>query len=1121
MRVLRIVVREAPGLPGGVRAGGLGPHLTVIVGPNASGKTTLARTLRGALWPRTAPPGVAGEVEVEAGTTTAVATLRWGEVTWAPAAPPLPGPEAAALARLDLPALLAAGEAERELARRIAVELAGGYDLEAALAAVHVPDPRRGQAHARLDGARQRVRELEREHEALAGEEAELPGLEAELARARQAQELLPLAEAAVELAGIREEIATLEAEIATLPGGLERLSGDEAERIGEIRARLGETRAEIEELERGRREAEAEIVRLRLRGEPPTAGALAAWEERARRLEEAARELAGVEEELASARAEAEEASPAPGAGPAGALDPERVAGLERALARVGELEAELAAAGARLRFWRSLGRRELADELPRLERADGTLRRWLAAARGALPAPPGWAALALAGAWAAAALALGWPPWPAAILAGAGAAWLAAARLARRAPRPDPADLPGDLAPAAWTEAEVRRALDRVAARLARARQAEEAARRAEEAEAARGEVERRLEAARREAAAVAEALGLDPRLPELSLLDRARRLERWHAARARAAGLEGRRRELAGRVERELGALGELLAGLGLEPPAVPEGCLAAMVELRRRLERLEAAHRHLAELEARLRGARRRAAETEAELGRLWERIGLDPGEDAALARRLEALPRWRKLHRELGELAARARGLEARLEGAWERLGLDPGALNRAAAARREALAAEAARVEELAARIAALRERLAAAAAGDRLETARAAVAEAAAEVAARRDEAMIAALTRLVLERARDAVARRHAPAVLERARGLFARFTRGAFRLEVDPSGDLYAVDAALGQRRELDQLSDGTRIHLLLAARLAALEAAEGTAGPLPLCLDEALSTTHPGRFRAIARALAGVAGEGRQILYLAADPTEAGHWREAFAEAGLPAPAVVELAPAGDAGGWRPPGPAPAPPPPEPGEDAAAYAARLGLPLPDPFAGVDAWPVVWLLPDRLAAVHRLLAAGVSRLGAWRELAREGAGLLEPPDAGLLAARAALAGAALAAWRVGRGRPVTWADVADSGAVSDRFEPAVRELLERHGRDPRAFVEAVRALRGFRRSKADRLEEHLEARGVLDRREPLSARVIAARAVAAARPALERTGIGEAEAIRWVLGLLASLG
>ena len=68
--------------------------------------------------------------------------------------------------------------------------------------------------------------------------------------------------------------------------------------------------------------------------------------------------------------------------------------------------------------------------------------------------------------------------------------------------------------------------------------------------------------------------------------------------------------------------------------------------------------------------------------------------------------------------------------------------------------------------------------------------------------------------------------------PRVLERARELFGTFTNYAYELEVARADgtSFHAIETSSGERRWLNELSDGTRVQLALAARLAFGELAD---------------------------------------------------------------------------------------------------------------------------------------------------------------------------------------------------------------------------------------------------------------------------------------------------
>jgi hypothetical protein len=154
-------------------------------------------------------------------------------------------------------------------------------------------------------------------------------------------------------------------------------------------------------------------------------------------------------------------------------------------------------------------------------------------------------------------------------------------------------------------------------------------------------------------------------------------------------------------------------------------------------------------------------------------------------------------------------------------------------------------------------------------------------------------------------------------------------------------------------------------------------------------------------------------------------------------------------------------------------------------------------------------------------VRSIGIWEGV--RGDGLLEAAIDGETCARVddliQLTHALARAWRVGRGRPVTWKDVEASGGVSDSFEAAARELLLEHERDPAAFLAAVRGLSRFRSKNADKLEAHLLEVGCLSHEVPMGRDALVVRSLAACPEAAERLGEAAAAHVEWVIELLSA--
>ena len=165
-----------------------------------------------------------------------------------------------------------------------------------------------------------------------------------------------------------------------------------------------------------------------------------------------------------------------------------------------------------------------------------------------------------------------------------------------------------------------------------------------------------------------------------------------------------------------------------------------------------------------------------------------------------------------------------------------------------------------------------------------------------------RRDEALFAEAGRFLIDGVEEEFEQTQLPRVFERARNHFSEFTHHNYELRLSKeatSPRLFAVELSSGEGRELDELSDGTRAQLLLAARITFAEEVEH-GQVLPLFLDEALDQSDPARFEAIVRGLGRVAqDQGRQIFYLTADPLDVDRIEDALAKENCKITAAIDL------------------------------------------------------------------------------------------------------------------------------------------------------------------------------------------------------------------------------
>ena len=990
-----------------------------------------------------------------------------------------------------------------------------------------------------------RYRDLQRDEERLGP-------LERELGEAQEAEREAALAGQALRLLEKRRERAGLERRMAALPPGLERLSGTEAEALERLDAERRRAEQELARAEANRRTAERTLAATGLAGIPLDEGRAADMRPRIARLELLEGELARVrdraEEEVAARDRAARELGGEPGEGVR--LGPEAVHAADQALDGIRQLAAELRELDAELARLADVPETEPDPE--RIDGARRELLHWLSAPDvSGTPASRAGALLVLAATGIAGAVVAGlfFHPATFALLAPAAIALVYVFLLLRRAgigagQRREAEQRyrrSGFERPETWERERVEERLDALDRELGAARQHVDDLRRRREAERKRETLHATLERDRGRLAEIARRVNFDPEALDASF-DRWLRLtgdyDRSDLAlgesRARIAALERESGSLRTDIVSFLAAHGEapwsgvpeggapgpeaaaaespggevpsVTESTGIEAPAgetagaAPSDVEAPPAEvLRLRLERLAGRIRGRDGAERDLRAARenleRLSAEIEkrrAEMEEVFRGAGLEPGDEAGLRGRLDLLDEWRSLDRQLTEVRVIDDDLTHReLAGRPDLLRVveeeDGEARLRG---RLESLREGTARVPVLLDAIAGIRARVEHASGNRDLEEARARRQRAGDALHRRFDEAMLAEAGAFVLDQVESEHVRTSRPAVLRRAEDWFTRFTRHEFELAMGAAGDgtFRARETATGEWRALAELSSGTRMQLLLAVRVAfAIEAEKGRA-PLPLFLDEALTTADPERFRAVADSLQRLSEEGgRQIFYLTAQPEEGRYWADA-------GPTVIDLAASRRAGravtvpeevGLPPAAPEP---PLAGGLRPEEYAVRIGVLPVRPWEHPAGIHVFHFLRDDLDLLWRLLRAGVERLGPLASLLDSGEAtlFLTPDERALLRLRIEGARAWIEAWREGRGRPVDREVLAASGAITPVFIDRLVELAGEVDGDPRRLLQAMDtgAVPRFWGRNRQRLEEWLRENAYLDDAEPLDA-------------------------------------
>ena len=1155
MKLKRLDVRRLPGIgqPFGIETPKAGVH--VVFGPNAIGKSSICRAVEALYWEDRGPreqTSLTAEFDMDGETWRAQregARLRWRCDDGDRARPAFPTSLYRHCFFLSLRDLIdPSPDGTRDVADEIRRQMWGGFDLRGIVDSLFPGVSRRHgrRQRDRYNDAVGEVQRAETQQSALQDREDELAALKSQLDSARSRERRLASLDRAIGLAGRNEEHRAVGEEIASMPEALASLVGDERERIDRLRKRIDEFDRRIRDLEGQCEDARDAAREARL----PAAidrSDLETWRKNADDLARVELERENARTDLGARRKEVAAALSAfGGSGP----DESRVDLALEDDARLFEFLR--AASGHRTRKdaleerLRLLANIEPPEEeragLAELRAALDLLRGWLRAPdaqtfRDRLRARRVAIAVALAVAVAGAVMFALVDPVFAVLPVAAGGALIPLILLAgpraasSERPRVEEAFARLDMEPpGTWQVGPVE----------ARLRELEEEAasidsrqRRARDRDVDRQDLESRLARLEEETAslderrtALARSLGLAELRPDAELVDFARAVVAFREARMRHQGAAGRVDERDSAHARLLAGLTDVLARHGEAPPEDATTASARLRALEARNAQFAAAAEKERQAASQLEQARDDRDEAVDEIEEIYAELSLDLGDAAGLAGLLDALPRFR-------ELVRTADGLRSKIDLDLEELGkagesglaeLDRTGLE---SLRRDFSSAsdDVVRLRDL---IAEIDKEARDARRGTGLRDLIARREDARAELKDCRDGALFAAAGDFLVSAVETEYEGNLMPRVFERARERFSSFTHHGYRLRVGHGGassHLFATDLKTGEPRQLDELSDGTRAQLLLAARIAFAEEVERRMA-LPLFLDEALDQSDPERFEAIARSLGRLASDGkRQIFYLTSDPADCERIQGALRAEGCAVAAEIDLAarrnravavtePMAFRVPTRPGVPSPA------GMGPEQYAAVLGVPRFAPAHGYPGQHVFYLLSDDLDLLHAFLKNRIERAGQWATVS--GTALAErlargSPTVRDVGARVGLLEVFCALWNQGRGRLVDRDALARSGAVSDIFLDRVSGIADDLGGDAQELMAALRdrsdpRLSRFRRGSSDALEEYLLDSGCLDDRVVLDESGLTLRALASPSANELPEGIAGALLHRW---------
>lgn len=1130
IQVDAVDVQRAPGfVSGGVSLDDLSPGVNVVCGGNAAGKTTLSNAIRWSLWPDgdSVPDLAKIQTELTYDGEGRTVILNGGvtqHLRDGADASPIPVPSLAGGERyeLSLEELLQPESDGETFADAIQRESTGGFDVSAVREELGVEDGAApstrnlGETQTAKD-AIEKVERQRREAPDLSAERERLAEVAEELQAAADARGQARLLEQAVAFAEAREDYQAANESVAEFPTALSEFDGNEIEELERLNGDIARHEAAIWDAATTYRDAVTEMAETGLDGPVPESE-LETLRECHKALDDLGSTRDRLKREVTAAkerRAEAREEIPLD-------LDVDTLRSVE-----TGELDdlrgftTAVAVSEAAERAQSKVGtafkpvtETDVASDRDTIVAGRDALAAWLAEPdkeqKEAAEAGPDSDTLrrVAVGAGllvAAAGVAIGLTGTPLgfllALVGGAQAvyAWRSNddGEPEDDQTTPNPREthrrqFPDDelVTPETWTREAVRERLSELRGSLAAVETAERAAATRDQiqAEFDDSDATDRVETTRE---SLQESLGADPDgIEDVELGVTVERIERWQAADTEVSSKRTELQETRGQIDTRLSEFYDRITpyetddGYTVETAADAAGVIDS---LESRSRRYNAAREQRDEVASDVAAARRELADARASYESLFTDRELTVGDEKRLR---ELAEKYADYTDAVQSRDAAKTVLDQRRTDLQDHDKYDPedGVEERTV----DELNAELVDVRERANEYDDLLERK------NDLQSEISSVKESTDVEAAvaERDEALTA-LAEALEQDAGDAVADELLDTIAEetaatrqepvfcRADELLREITNGAFELRLE-DGTFQAYDTGEGRRADLDNLSTGTRVQVLLSVRVAFIELREGGTAP-PLLLDDTLAVFDDLRAEEVIETVIGFASQGRQVFYFTARNDERERLSERLRDTGVAYeihsldgvydddPTARE--PQIDASSTTVDVPVPD------GDNHRAYREQLDIPTFDPRKGAQT-AHLWYITEDPGVLYDLLSARIDRWGQLESLLDAGQvdGLLSADARDRIRRNGAALEAFTETYTVGRGDPVDRTVLEDSEAVSDTFIDEVSELAERADGDPERILDRLPDVSRFRTHKIEELREYLQEEGYLDPRETL---------------------------------------
>ncbi len=1106
LQIQKLKISSAPGFAYGLDELQFGQGLNIIFGPNASGKTTTARAMKTLIWldqyKQARGFSLTGSYQAldsdylinwERGYLDVQKDRRPVDI------PGLPIPEHPTLYDLSMTDLLSSDD--QDFAGVIWQEVMGGIDINKAVKKLVAGDdlPRKNNSiYREFEDARKALREVEQKQKNLSERKDGLDKLQKELEQAQSAQRKSELIDKLNRIRQLEAQKKEKQTEREQLPEVLDRLTGEEAGQMKKLEDQCRSKQKDIGTQQENIEGYREQLRQLHLPENGVPDHKLSVWQEQLRRLEAVDQKVKETREKIDDASAKLQSIKGEYN----WEVDPEQVTFSSDHINKLAEwtrnwysTEHKIIEINNSIEQYGDVDKPEFTPE--QLQRGIDELSKWLkeVPTNQEIGIPPKlvWTALALVIVSAAVA--------PFSLIAAgvglvAGVTVLLIGLFRRKNSGIDKAEIyrqeyqkTGLQQPDNWTVDEVSALLDKLSEMRTDSRLKERYLQELEKLQSRKKKLEKDLQSLEDERTSLIKETGIAPnqhaQITLLTMMEAVRaikeRTEQIEAGKNELEELREQRTSIASSLKQEFESyVTESFSEDELKP---------VFEQIKERKSTFDYLNKSIKEADGALKRLRGELEELESDLQNIKEKTGCDNSEQVNVL--LQDFNRNQELRNKIRELDAQIEPALEQLQQypEFEREWLD---LDDATLINRKDQFAEAGkRVDGLRKDITQIEYDIRTYEQGRDLETARAAYDKARLNLAGLRSEYLRQHMKMLVKEFMLEQHKSESYPEVFQAAARNFSRFTHGSFELEISGEDKGFrAKDVETQRGLELNQLSSGTRIQLLLAVRMAFIQKEEQNL-QLPLFADELLAVSDSRRADAIVESLHEMVKEGRQVFYFTAQEEEVKRWEDAADKhAGLQDPAIHSLtgSPTPVSVEWNP-----APPKtelvkgiPQPqNADYEAYLMQLELPGFNPLTQNPEEIPLWMILNDPEVLYECLAQGITKWGKLESWLRQG---LEIPSVSEdqkkeLLQIGKLLNQALQLYRRGRPYPVAFSDLEEGGVTFGKNANGVKEMINHVDGHPEKLLENVTSIQGVGNSKKGDIEEFLRDNGYLPSEDMLS--------------------------------------